>query len=192
MLDALKQTVTMLGKRAECYLSPQAFLQEANLAKGMCLVSDLKMPEMSGLQLFEAVRQLNRQLPLILITGFGDVPSAVQAMKLGAITCLEKPFHAADFLSALETAVARKLACSPSEVERERLRTLLEQLSVTERAVFHGIARGQTNSEIAARLDISARTVQFRRSDVKRKLGIRSRADLLGVLNLFALLEAEP
>lgn len=191
MLDALSQTVAMMGERAECYTSPREFLAKADMTRGSCLVSDLKLPEMSGIQLFEEVRRLHRSLPLILVTGFGDIPTAVKAMKLGAITCLEKPFRPEEFISAIESAVATDVGPSQGTPDRKVLKALLRELNTSEYEVFRRIARGMSNREIAAELDVSIRTVQFRRSEIKQKLAIRTRADLLEVLNAFAVLESE-
>lgn len=186
VLDALREMVLSLELDAECFSSSIHCLDTADFSKARCLVSDYKMPRMCGLGLLAELRRRHIYVPVILVTGYGDMPLAVNAMKLGAMTCLEKPLNPLEFAAAIEGAHEE------SDGERQGLsvaeaRAVLAKLTECEQQVLRGIAAGLTNLEIAARLELSPRTIQFRRSDIKRKLEVRTRADMARWLQVLAL-----
>jgi two-component system, LuxR family, response regulator FixJ len=186
VLDALREMVLSLDLDAECFSSSTHCLDTANFSEASCLVSDYKMPRMCGLGLLAKLRRRHIYVPVILVTGYGDMPLAVNAMKLGAMTCLEKPLDPLEFAAAIEGAQAKSDG-KPQGLSVTEAQAALAQLTECEQQVLRGIAAGLTNLEIAARLDLSPRTIQFRRSDIKRKLEVRSRADMARLLQALAL-----
>ena len=176
--DSLQMLLGRSGYRILAFESARAFLQAGIKAEGTCVLADIRMPEMDGLALQREINRTIPGLPVIVITGHGDVPLAVQAMKAGAIEFLEKPFEKATLLEAIETAfqhvkVAAEFSKSRSDVRPERV------LTEREKEVFDLLIEGQQNKVIAHKLGISARTVEVHRARVMEKLGARNLADLV-------------
>jgi len=163
----------MAGFAVIAYDGPAAFLTAAKegLAGG-CIVTDVRMPGMNGLELMRRARSMGVSLPVIVMTGHGDVPLAVDAMKLGASDFLEKPFSDADILEAVQAALA------PRRADAE-LRERLDRLSVRERQVLEGLIEGHPNKLIARDLGISDRTVEIYRAKVMSKMGAENFAELI-------------
>lgn len=175
--EAVRQSLSFLfamsGVPACAYDGPSAFLAAAgDLADG-CIVTDVRMPEMNGLELMRRVRGLGVRLPVIVMTGHGDVPLAVEAMKAGAIDFLEKPFSDEALLAAVRTALA------PHDSGDVELRGRVEDLSARERQVLDGLVQGHANKVIARELGISDRTVEIYRAKVMSKMGAESFAELI-------------
>jgi two-component system response regulator FixJ len=176
--DSLQMLLGRSGYRILAFESARAFLQAGIKAEGTCVLADIRMPEMDGLALQREINRTIPGLPVIVMTGHGDVPLAVQAMKAGAIEFLEKPFEKATLLEAIETAfqhvkVAAEFSKSRSDVRPERV------LTEREKEVFDLLIEGQQNKVIAHKLGISARTVEVHRARVMEKLGARNLADLV-------------
>jgi two-component system, LuxR family, response regulator FixJ len=176
--DSLQMLLGRAGYRILAFESARAFLQAGIKAEGTCVLADIRMPEMDGLALQREINRTIPGLPVIVMTGHGDVPLAVQAMKAGAIEFLEKPFEKATLLEAIETAfqhvkVAAEFSKSRSDVRPERV------LTEREKEVFDLLIEGQQNKVIAHKLGISARTVEVHRARVMEKLGARNLADLV-------------
>lgn len=160
------------GVPARVYDNPLAFLEHAGAQTLGCVVTDIRMPEMNGIELLRRLREKGAQLPVIVITGHGDVPLAVEAMKSGACDFLEKPFSDEALLSAVGTAMTEGVADGD-------LRSRLAQLSTRERQVLEHLVAGQANKVIGRELGISDRTVEIYRAKVMSKMGAGSFADLV-------------
>ena len=177
--EAVRQSLAFLlgsaGFAVRLYDSAMSFLA-AGVAGG-CLITDIRMPGMSGLDLLHALRAKACGLPIIVITGHGDVPLAVEAMKAGAVDFIEKPFDQEVLLSAVRTALDRS---GGGASEEERIATeKLASLSARERQVLEGLVAGQSNKAIARDLGISPRTVEVYRANLMTKLEARSLSELI-------------
>lgn len=144
-----------------------------------CLVLDLQMPGMDGLGLQAALQDRDIHLPIVFLTGHGDVPAAVQAIQGGAVDFLEKPFDADRLLQCIKRALDADLKAREQTRQLEHINRKLGLLTERERQVFDGVVAGQANKVIAIELGISERTVEIHRSRVMRKLGARNLADLI-------------
>lgn len=162
---------------AAAYAAADEFLARLNGAKG-CIVTDVRMPGMNGLELMEALKTRGSRLPVIVITGHGDIGMAVAAMKAGAIDFIEKPFDDEALLRAIRSALAPVLA---GEVDpaNARLCAIFEQLSPRENDVLGGLVAGGSNKTIAIDLGISPRTVEIYRAHLMQKTGASSLAELV-------------
>ena len=184
-LDARQSLALLLrvhGFDSRVYASGQAFLEQVAPPGSGCALLDLRMPRMSGLELQQEMARRGLDMPVVFLTGHGDVAAAVAAMKLGALDFLEKPYGEAEVLEA----VARALASADRDARRRavaaRARVLLERLTPREREVLGLVAEGLTSEQVAARLGIAARTVNVHRGALLEKMQARSTIDLLRLL----------
>ena len=177
--DALQILLRLSGYRVEVYESALAFLERADLGKAACLVADIRMPDMDGLELQQTLTRRGIDLPVVIMTGHGDVPLAVKAMKAGAIDFLEKPFEEAGLLSSIKVALARRAAGTAKDEERDRIKARLAELTPREKEVLDQLIEGHQNKMIAHNLDISPRTVEVYRGRVMEKMQARSIAELV-------------
>ena len=184
--DAMRRSIVFLaesvGWKVRAFASAEECLACADLAAGRCLVLDVRMATMSGLELQRELGARGIELPIVFITGHGDVSSAVQAMKNGALDFIEKPFRDQQLLDAItravrESAKTRELASKQAEYRRQ-----IEQLTQREREVAELVARGLSNKLIARELTISDKTVQVHRAHLMEKLGVHSAAELAQIL----------
>lgn len=157
----------------------QDFLQSYDDSFHGALVLDIRMPGMSGLDLQTHLQELGIDLPIIFITGHGDIPMAVEAMRHGAIDFLRKPFRDQELLERIEDALNVDARQQEAEAGREALEERIAELTPREREVFDRVARGQANKVVAIELGISERTVEIHRSKVMRKTHCRTLADLV-------------
>ncbi len=183
VLRSLERLLRSVGYQVEAHASPRAFLERAPAEGPGCVVVDLRMPELGGLDLQEALAQRGFRLPLIFLTGHGDVPSSVRAMKGGAIDFLLKPCDDTDLLAAVERALAREAATRAERAEVEASRALFEALTPREREVCLLVARGLLNKQIAAELGTAEKTVKVHRGRVMEKLGVETVADLVRLVD---------
>ena len=144
-----------------------------------CLVSDVRLPEMSGLDLVVRLVERRFAVPIILITGHGDVDMAVSAIKSGAFDFIEKPFDEARLLASIRNAVEKRLQNASDAAELEKLQARFDALTARQRQVMELTVSGLSNKEIAARLDISIKTVENHRAWVMERIGARNLADLV-------------
>lgn len=172
------------------YESAVAFLKALPDIKSGCIVTDVRMPEMSGIDLLRRLRELGNEIPVIVVTGHGEVPLAVEAMKIGAIDFLEKPFDDDVLLTSVRGALDRLAADSRREAERGELQDRLETLSQREREVLDGLIAGNPNKTIAYDLGISPRTVEIYRANVMTKMKASSLSELVRMALLAGLLGA--
>ncbi|MDE1922636.1 MAG: response regulator transcription factor [Gammaproteobacteria bacterium] len=181
--DGMRRALTLLlstvGYNTHAYARPSEFLAKLKTDEPGCLVLDIRMPEMSGLEL---QRQLNRSgcmLPIIFITGHGDVPMAVQAMKAGAFEFIQKPFRDQDLLDQINHALRHDAENRQNVARRADVLRRLETLTPRERQVMDLVVDGGANKVIAIDLGLSERTVEIHRAKVMEKMGARSVAHLV-------------
>ena len=181
--DGVRRAVAFLlttsGYAVRVYESAAAFLEALPTVQPGCIVTDVRMPEMDGLELQRQLKQRGIGLPVIVVTGHGDVPLAVEAMKAGAIDFIEKPFNDEKLLSAIRIAIDRHSRDASREDEIAAIRAKIDALSPREREVLDGLVAGLPNKTIAYDLKISARTVVVHRANLMTRMGARSVADLV-------------
>jgi two-component system response regulator FixJ len=171
--------LTMAGFAVRMHETATDFLAAAPGIRNGVLVTDLRMPDMTGVELLRNLGIANAALPSVVITGHGDVPMAVEAMKAGAVDFIEKPFEDVVLIEAIQRA-AERLADKPSEADDVgAIQARLEQLSERERQVLSGVVAGLPNKSIAYDLDISPRTVEVHRANVMTKMQARSLPQLV-------------
>lgn len=170
--------LTMAGFTVRVHDSATAFLDAAPAIRNGCLVTDLRMPDISGVELLRRLGDMSANIPSIVITGHGDVPMAVAAMKAGALDFIEKPFEDEVLIAAIRRA-ATKLAKGAAGEDIGAIRRRLDTLSEREREVLSGVVAGLPNKTIAYDLDISPRTVEVHRANVMTKMEARSLPELV-------------
>lgn len=169
------------GYVVETWVSGAAFLKEVRHAAHGCILLDIRMPEIDGLEVQQALAGRGVTMPIVIMTGHGDVANAVQAMKAGAVDFLEKPFEKAVLLGAIETAFGRIEASEDVIVKAAEAQTILGVLTPREMDVLEGLAQGLPNKTIGYDLNISPRTVEVHRANLMTKLGVRSLSDALRI-----------
>jgi two-component system, LuxR family, response regulator FixJ len=181
--DAARDSLAFLLRTADfdvrSYASPKEFLAAAPGIKGGCVITDVRMPEMDGLELLRRLRALDLNLPVIVMTGHGDIPLAVEAMKSGAIDFFEKPFGDDLMIAAVRRALGRQREDRARGEERDAVKERLSHLSARERQVLDGLVAGKANKNIAFDLGISARTVEIYRANVMTKMNAASLSELV-------------
>lgn len=171
--------LSISGYAARAHESATSFLTIAKGLSDACLITDLRMPDMSGVDLLHRLREQGAMLPTIVITGHGDVPMAVKAMKAGALDFIEKPFEDEVLLKAVERAAATLKPGSRAETSTEEIQRRLAELTDRERQVMSGIIAGNPNKTIAYDLNISPRTVEVHRANVMAKMQARNLPELV-------------
>lgn len=177
--DSLGLLLTGAGLDVRPFGSAPAFLDSLGEVREGCVVTDVRMPGMSGMDLIGQMAARGVKLPVIVVTGHADVPLAVRAMKAGAVDLLEKPFKADDLLGAIRRALARAPAQAPAEGEIEEVRSRLATLSARETDVLDRLVRGQPNKVIAYEMGISPRTVEVHRANVMKKTQAANLSELI-------------
>jgi two-component system response regulator FixJ len=181
--EAARDSLAFLFRTADVdvrtYASATEFLSTAPTLKGGCVVTDVRMPQMDGLELLRRLRALDLGLPVIVMTGHGDIPLAVEAMKAGAADFFEKPFSDEAMLAAVRRALGRQQQDRAREAERDAVKESLASLSARERQVLEGVVAGKANKNIAFDLGISARTVEIYRANVMTKMNAGSLSELV-------------
>ena len=177
--DSLKWLLESRGLEVELYPSGEAFLKAFDNGFCGCLVLDVRMPGMSGLDLYEQLQARASTLPVIFITGHGDVPMAVSALKQGAADFIEKPFNDQEILQLIESCMQQDRAASAKRAESASAAQRLNSLTQREHEVLGLVVGGQLNKQIADELGISIKTVEVHRSRVMQKMGANSVAELV-------------
>jgi len=181
--DGVRQSLAFLlttaGLAVRVYESGVAFLAALNTLQPGCIVSDVRMPGIDGLELQRRLKDLGVHLPVIIITGHADVPLAVEAMKAGAIDFIEKPFDDELLLAAIQVALDRYDEIGHRETEIAQIQAKLQSLSAREREVLDGLLAGYPNKTIAYDLKLSPRTVEVHRANVMTKMGATSLSSLV-------------
>jgi len=177
--NAMRILLKSVGLESRLFSSAQEFLDSYQPAQLGCLVLDIRMPGMSGLELQEQLNVRGAVIPVIFMSGHGDIPMAVEAMQHGAFDFLQKPFRDQELLDRIQRAIAKHRELRKSLGEVERIRRLLDQLTPREREVLDLMALGKQNKAIAQDLDVSPRTVEIHRARVMEKMEAHSVAELV-------------
>jgi two-component system, LuxR family, response regulator FixJ len=177
--QSLSFLLSMAGMKAEAFEAGPHFLESQAADSCKCLIADVRMPMMSGIELLDAIKARRPELSVIVITGHGDIPLAVEAMKSGASDFIEKPFDNERLLSSVRAAISRSNASDETNPVRAAIEERLNTLSGRERQVLLSLVRGNPNKIVAYELGISARTVEIHRAHVMSKMQAKSLADLV-------------
>lgn len=183
--EAIRRSASFMLKTSgfdvQTWPSGVAFLKEARSAASGCVLLDVRMPEMDGLEVQQALIEHGVAMPVIVLTGHGDITIAVRAMMAGAVDFLEKPFEKARLLDAIEEAFARLEDTAGRADRAQDAAIAIASLTAREREVLEGLAQGLPNKTIAFDLDISARTVEVHRANLMSKLNVRSLSEALRI-----------
>lgn len=181
--DAVRASLSFLLEMndlpAKTYASAVEFLRTAGELSSGCIITDVRMPEMTGLELVRRLKERGVTIPIIMITGHGDVPLAVEAMRAGVADFIEKPFDDEVLLNSIRSSLNTRPEADPQEPERQRFEELLASLSRREQEVLRGVVAGKLNKQIAYELGISPRTVEVYRANVMSKTQANGLSDLV-------------
>jgi two-component system response regulator FixJ len=193
--DALRESLSFLLRTAQIdvvsYPSATTFLDALPDVHASCVITDVRMPEMSGIDLLRRLKDLKIDVPVIVITGHGDVPLAVEAMKVGASDFLEKPFDDEVLLASVRSALKRRDGEKRRNSGRAEIENKLTTLSNRERDVLNGLVAGRANKQIAYDLGISPRTVEIYRANLMNKMQAGSLSDLVRMALLAGIAGSE-
>jgi two-component system, LuxR family, response regulator FixJ len=190
--DSIEFLLRTAGIRVKTYDSAAAFLAAAPTISSGCVITDVRMPGLSGIDLLRRLKEMQIGLPVIVITGHGDVPLAVEAMKCGAIDFLEKPFHDDALLASVRSALNRAEASAALATERAEIRARITALTQREHEVLEGLVAGKPNKIIAFDLEISPRTVEIYRANVMTKMKAGSLSELVRMVLMSGAAKSEP
>jgi FixJ family two-component response regulator len=179
VLKATERLLAAAGMAVAAFQSPRAFLQSYDDLTPGCLVLDLAMPELTGVELQSALAERGRLLPVVFLTGRGDIRTCAEAMKNGAVDFLTKPVDDAELLAAVARGLSKAAAMHRERAARARTAGILAVLTARERQVLAQVVAGRLNKQIAADLGTGEKTIKFHRGNLMRKLGVRSVAELV-------------
>jgi two-component system response regulator FixJ len=177
------------GLDVQTYDSAAGFLKVAPTVQRGCIITDVRMPDLSGIDLLRRLRELKVAAPVIVITAHGDIPLAVEAMRMGAIDFLEKPFDDDVLLASVRSALEKGDQDRTREAERSSIQSRLAALSNRERDVLEGLVAGRANKQIAYDLGISARTIENYRANLMMKMQAASLSDLVRMVLIAGMLD---
>ena len=189
--EALAGLIRSAGMTVETFATAQEFLAHPRPDAPGCLVLDIRLPGLSGLDLQKRMAEINLEIPIVFITGHGDVPTSVQAMKAGALEFLTKPFSDQDLLSAIQQAIKRDRAARRQRATLKGLRDRYESLTPREREVMERVVAGLLNKQIAAELGTSVMTIKAHRGQVMHKMRADSLADLVRMSDMLGIRRAK-
>ena len=193
--EALRDSLAFLLRTADLevmsHASAAAFLDALPLTGLTCIITDVRMPGLSGIDLLRRVKELGIEVPVIVITGHGDVPLAVEAMRFGAVDFLEKPFDDEILLQSVRAALRQQAGAAKRQSERAEIENRLAALSPRERDVLGGLVAGRANKQIAFELGISPRTVEIYRANLMDKMQAGSLSDLVRMALIVGILGRE-
>ena len=191
--EAVRQSLEFLlrtaGIKVRGFESGKAFLDVLAQIDSGCVITDVRMPEITGIDLLKKVKEIKPDLPVIVITGHGDIALAVEAMKIGAVDFLEKPFDDDHLLAAVKSALDREADLAQRNAEVNGIHDKLAALSNRERQVLEGLVAGNANKNIAFDLGISPRTVEIYRANLMTKMAANSLSDLVRMAMMAGILE---
>lgn len=181
--DSIKELVESIDLRAEIFSNAQAFLETCTTEKRGCLVLDVRMPKMSGLAMQDALSQMGVRLPIIFISGHGEIGIAVEAMKAGATDFIQKPYHEQNLLDSIQNALGLDAQIRKQTKNDDALAAYSEELTPREREVMAMLAQGHVTKYIADPLAISPRTVEAHRQHILHKYNVTSLTQLMRLFN---------
>lgn len=184
---SLEFLLDVAGIRVRSYPTADAFLKSSPPLAGACVITDVRMPGTTGVELAEELRRRGTAVPVIVITGHADVPLAIQAMKAGVSDFIEKPFDDELMLAAIGNALAQQAGDQRAKTERQQVLDRIATLSPREREVMDGLVAGQANKAIAFDLDISARTVEVYRANLMMKMQAKTLSELVRMVTISRL-----
>jgi FixJ family two-component response regulator len=177
--DAVSKLIASVGLRAETFGSTREFLNSKRPEAPACLVLDVRLPDVSGLEFQRELAEADIQIPIIFITGHGDIPMSVRAMKAGAVEFLTKPFRGQELLDAIQEAIARDRAAWEMRAQMAEISARYASLTAREKEVMNLVVRGLLNKQVAAQLGASELTIKTHRGRVMEKMQADSVADLV-------------
>jgi FixJ family two-component response regulator len=177
--EGLSSLIRSAGLQVETFASAQEFLARPGAEAPSCLVLDLQLPGLSGLDLQKRMAEVGLEIPIVFLTGHGNIPASVQAMKAGAVEFLTKPFDEQDLLKAIQEAIERDRRTRQQHAEMRELQNRYESLTAREQEVMQQVVSGLLNKQVAAELNITEYTVKIHRGRVMRKMHAESLADLV-------------
>jgi len=190
--DAIKSLLRSVGLRVEAFGSGADFLKVKLSDAAACLVLDIRLPGVSGLDFQSELAKAGIHIPIIFITGHGDIPMTVRAMKAGAVEFLTKPFRDQDLLDAIQIALERDRTRRTQDNSVREVRTRFDGLTPREQEVIGFVTAGLMNKQIAAELGVSEITVKVHRGNVMKKMGARSLADLVRMADALGIRHTKP
>jgi FixJ family two-component response regulator len=190
--EALESLLRSVGLDVRSFASTQDFLRDDSADALGCLVLDVRLPGLSGLDFQRELSRSQRHLPVVFITGHGDIPMSVQAMKAGAVEFLTKPFRDQDLLDAIQLGLERARALRRDAAALSKLRQLFDDLTQREREIMALVVTGRPNKQIAADLEVSEITVKVHRGQVMRKMGAKSLPDLVRMADRLGISPPKP
>jgi len=181
VLKALSRLLRSAGLKVETFRSPEEFLQRHDLDAPGCLVLDVAMPGLNGLEVQQFLAAKGTELPIVFLTGRGDIPMGIRAMKRGAVDFLTKPTNDEDLLAAIRAGIDKDRANRQAGSKRSKIQQQLARLTPREREVLHHIIAGKLNKQVAADLGVVEKTIKVHRARVMKKMNVRSLAELVRV-----------
>jgi FixJ family two-component response regulator len=186
---SVERLLSAAGYRVAPYESAERFLETSRIDSPGCILLDLRMPGLTGLQLQQRLVEMRQQLPIIFLSGHGDIPTSVVAMKTGAEDFLTKPVDTDVLLNTVERAIVRDREGNDRRAKLEAMRSRVEALTPTERKVFALVVRGMLNKTIAAELGTAERTIKWHRQHIMQKLQLDSLAEMVSLAERLGLVE---
>jgi FixJ family two-component response regulator len=190
--ESLKSLFRMVGHGVEAFPSASEFLRSKLPDVASCLVLDIRLPGLSGLDFQAELAKANRRIPIVFMTGHGDIPMTVKAMKAGAVEFLTKPFRDQDMLDAVSTALEQDRARRERDQADAALAAAFDTLSAREREVMEHVTTGLMNKQIANQMGLAEITVKLHRGNVMRKMNARSVADLVKMSQILGIRRGKP
>jgi FixJ family two-component response regulator len=192
MRASVSSLIRSVGLQAQVFASTSEFLAEKRSQSPSCLILDVRLPGVSGLDFQTELAKANSSIPIIFVTGHGDIPMSVKAMKQGAVEFLTKPFRDQDLLDAVQVALARARSRHESDKTTSDLRAKFATLTPREREVMAWVTGGLLNKQVAAEMGVTEITVKVHRGNVTRKMGAKSLAELVRMADALGIRRTKP